>query len=67
MGQVLLGGLWNLAVYGTGCQQRIFLDNGPFSPEKGLVFKFQLFLILWFRGGRGETLEQVHLEVMVVS
>lgn len=43
MGQVLIGGPWILAIYGKGCQHRIFQKKGPSASEGVWVFKFWLY------------------------
>ena len=52
LGQVLLGGTWTFTTYGKRHQQWIFLDSWHVSSEKILVFKFWLYLVIWFHGGR---------------
>lgn len=51
-GQVLIGGSWNLVIYGQGLQHHILLDYGPFASERDPVFKFWLCLCpLALQGG----------------
>ena len=42
VGRFLIGGPWNLAIYGKGFQHQVFLDNLPFASERVPVFKFLL-------------------------
>lgn len=37
-GQVLIGGPWNLSIYGKGFQHQIFLGNWLFASERVPVF-----------------------------
>lgn len=43
VGHILIGGTWNLAIYGKGVSAQHFPDNGLFASERVLVFKFQLW------------------------
>lgn len=55
--QVVIGGPWNLAIYGKGCQHWIFLDNEPAASERVSVFRFWLcsspFVLSVHEGGGG--------------
>lgn len=67
-GQVLIGGTWNLAIYGTGLQHRIFLDNEPSASESAPVFEFRLCPSpLVPRAVRGEIWFQVLLKIKDLS